>query len=301
MSKKHLLEIVREDFQMPDLPDEESTQTRSRTKSLNSARIIPVRDIIPDPNQPRKMFNQQKLEELAATIRSKGVIEPVTVRFKNDQGKYMIVTGERRYKAAQIAGLTEIPCITKDLTDQEALILQIIENVQREELSPVEEAKSYRILLENNWTQTAIADLVGKSQPYISQILKMLDLPAHIIEESEREDIPKEHLLQLTRSEHPEQLWNEIRQGKTAREIRKEVEKERTPRGRPLNFRYCYRPKGKPYRVTVEFRKPHADSHEIRAALNETITFLTEMRNSESNNEVDSSPRKELQRETSIN
>jgi ParB family chromosome partitioning protein len=301
MSKKHLLEIVREDFQMPDLPDEENTQTRSRTKSLNSARIIPIQEIIPDPNQPRKTFNQQKLKELAATIRSKGVIEPVTVRFKNDQGKYMIVTGERRYKAAQIAGLTEIPCITKDLTDQEALILQIIENVQREELSPVEEAKSYRILLENNWTQTAIADLVGKSQPYISQILKMLDLPAHIIEESEREDIPKEHLLQLTRSEHPEQLWNEIRQGKTAREIRKEVEKERTPRGRPLNYRYCYRPKGKPYRVTVEFRKPHADSHEIRAALNETITFLTDMQNSESNNEVDSPPRKELQRETSIN
>lgn len=141
-------------------------------------------------------------------------------------------------------------------------------------LSPVEEAKSYSILVENNWTQTAIADLVGKSQPYISQILKMLDLPAHILEESERENIPKEHLLQLTKSQDPEQLWKEITQGKTAREIKKEVEKERTPRGRPQNFRYCYNPKGKPYRVTVEFRKPHADNEEVRAAMNEAINNL---------------------------
>lgn len=136
MSKQQLLEIVREDFQMPDLPGEDSvTPARSRTKNLNSARIIPIKEIIPDPNQPRKTFNQQKLEELAATIRSKGVIEPITVRFNDNSGKYMIVTGERRYKAAQIAGLTEIPCIVKDLTDQEALILQIIENVQREALT----------------------------------------------------------------------------------------------------------------------------------------------------------------------
>ncbi len=275
MTKKHLFEAVKQDFQLPDIPDEESTQTRSRTKSLNSARIIPLKEIAPDPNQPRKHFDQQKLEELAATIRSKGIIEPVTVRFKDDQGKYMIVTGERRYKAAQIANLTEIPCITKDLTDQEALILQIIENVQREELSPVEEAKSYRILLENNWTQQAVADLVGKSQPYISQILKMLELPEHILLESEQADTPKEHLLQLTRSQNPEQLWKEIRQGTTAGEIRKEVEKERTPRGRPLNYRYCYNPKGKPYRVTVEFRKPHAENEEIRAAMNEALNNLT--------------------------
>lgn len=279
MSKKHLFEAVKQDFQLPDIPDEESTQTRSRTKSLNSARSIPIREIIPDPNQPRKTFNQQKLEELAATIKSKGVIEPVTVRFKDDQGKYMIVTGERRYKAAQIAGLTEIPCITKDLTDQEALILQIIENVQREELSPVEEAKSYRILLENNWTQTAIADLVGKSQPYISQILKILTLPEAVLQEAEQTGTSKEHLLQLAKSESPEQLWQEIRQGKTAGEIKKEVGKEKSQKGRPGNYRYLYNPKGKTYRVTVEFRKPHATDEEVIDALKDALTLLTDKLN----------------------
>lgn len=274
MSRHHLLEAVREDFQMPDLPDESTmAQTGSGTKNLSSARIIPLREIIPDPNQPRKTFNQQKLEELAATIRTKGVIEPITVRFRD--GKYMIVTGERRYRAAQIAGLAELPCITKDLTDQETLILQIIENVQREELSPVEEAKSYRTLLENNWTQAAIAKLVGKSQPYISQILKILTLPETIIEEADETSASKEHLLQLAKSENPQQVWQEIRQGKTAGDIKKEAEKQKEHKGRPKNYRYTYTPKGKTYRVSVEFRNSHAEKEEIRAALNETLKNLS--------------------------
>ncbi len=154
MSRQHLLEAVREDFQMPDLPDENTAaQTGSRTKNLSSARIIPLREIVPDPNQPRKTFNQQKLEELAATIRTKGIIEPVTVRFKD--GKYMIVTGERRYRAAQMAGLAELPCITKDLTDQEALILQIIETVQREDLR--KKARILRLHSINPRLSTSIA------------------------------------------------------------------------------------------------------------------------------------------------
>ena len=89
MNRQHLLQAVKDDFQMPELPDENAVaQTGSRTKNLSSARIIPLREIIPDPNQPRKTFNQQKLEELSSTIKSKGVIEPITVRSKDNSGKY---------------------------------------------------------------------------------------------------------------------------------------------------------------------------------------------------------------------
>ncbi|MEI9475069.1 MAG: ParB/RepB/Spo0J family partition protein [Deltaproteobacteria bacterium] len=266
MTKRNFMESIKEDFKVAPLALEETaTSTRSRTRGMNNARLIPIGDIIPDPNQPRKHFDQQKLEELAATIRTKGIIEPVSVRFKD--GRYMIVTGERRYKAALIAGLTEMPCITKDLTDQEALILQIIENVQREEISPVEEAKSYTTLLENNWTQTAIANLIGKSQPYISRILKILTLPEAILQEADETNTSKEHLLQLTKSDDPEHLWQEVTQGKTAKEIRAEVHKGKTSKGRPQNFKYTFAPQQKPYKVLVQFNRPNAEKDEIEEAL----------------------------------
>jgi ParB family chromosome partitioning protein len=270
MTKRNFMESIKEDFNLaPPALEETATPTRSRTRGMNNARIIPIQDITPDPNQPRKHFDQQKLEELAATIRAKGIVEPVTVRFKD--GRYMIVTGERRYKAALIARLTEMPCIIKDLTDQEALILQIIENVQREELSPVEEAKSYTTLLENNWTQTAIANLIGKSQPHISQILKILTLPETILQEADKTNTSKEHLVQLTKSDDPEHLWQEIKQGKTAKEIKAEVDKGTTFKGRPKNFSYAFAPKQRPYRVLVQFNRPNVEADEIEEALREAL------------------------------
>jgi len=279
MSKKQLLEMVKEDFQMPDLPDDETTPLRPRTKGLNSARLIPITDLSPDPDQPRKTFDEEKLKELATSIKEKGIIQPITVR-PSDNGKYVIVVGERRFRAAQKADLREIPCIVRELTGEETLILQMIENLQREDLNPVEEARGIKRLIDIGLTQTDISRIVGKSQPSISQILKILTLPENILREAEVTDVSKEHLLQLTKSEKPEQLWQEIKQGKTARETKKEVEKEKHLRGRPKNFRYLYSPKGKMFKVTVEFRKTHAEGDEVRAALNETLNNLQPNSNS---------------------
>lgn len=274
MSKKQLLEMVKEDFHMPDLPDEENTiPVRPRTKNLNSARLIPTQDILPDPDQPRKTFNEAKLRELADSIKSRGVVQPITVR-PGQQGTYLVVTGERRLRAAKLAAISEIPCIIKDITDQEALILQMIENLQREDLNPVEEATGMKRLIDIGLTQTDISGIVGKSQPTISQILKILTLPETILREAEITDVSKEHLLQLTKAEKPEQIWKEIKQGQTAIETKKEIEKERHPKGRPKNYRYLYSPKARIFRVSVEFRKPDAEREEIRAALNETLNNL---------------------------
>ncbi len=275
MSKKQLLEMVKEDFQMPDLPDDETTPLRPRTKGLNSARLIPITDLSPDPDQPRKTFTDEKLRELAASIKEKGIIQPITVR-PSGNGKYVIVVGERRFRAAQKADLREIPCIVRELTGEETLILQMIENLQRQDLNPVEEATGIKRLVDIGLTQTEISGTVGKSQPYVSQILKILDLPEIILKDLAKITVSKHVLLLLTKSENPEGTWQEIKHGKKAEEIKKEVEKQKNPKGRPKNYRYHYNPKGKDFRVTVEFRKTHAENGEIRAALEETLNNLHE-------------------------
>jgi ParB family chromosome partitioning protein len=276
MNKKSLFEKIQEDFKpirftIEDTP-EKTKPAGNKTQNIS---LIPVEHIQPDPDQPRKTFNQAKLEELAASIKSMGVIQPIAVRPNPEQqGTYLIVAGERRFRAAKLADIREIPCIIKDITGQEALILQMIENLQREDLNPVEEAKGIKRLTEIGFTQTDISKVIGKSQPYVSQLLKILTLPKTILRESERNRISKEHLLQLTKSEKPESALQEIKQGKTAKEIKTEMENEKKERGRPQNYRYRYNPKGKKYRVTVEFRKPHAENEEIRTALSEALINL---------------------------
>lgn len=271
MSKKSILESVREDFEASNLLVERGESPGpSKTRNMSNARLIPLDDIIPDPNQPRTNFDQEKLDELAESIKCKGIIEPINVRFIEEQSIYQIVTGERRYKAAKIAGLTEIPCILKSLDDREALILQIIENLHRENLTPVEEANSIKRLLETGLTQTEISKQTGKSQPYISQTQKLLTLPQRILEEAKTARISKEHLLQLTKAEDPAALWQEIKQGKTAKEI-KAGHKEKCSRGRPKNFRYAFAPVQKPYRVLVQFNRPNVEKDEIKEALHEAL------------------------------
>jgi ParB family chromosome partitioning protein len=270
--KKNLLQNITEDFTPRSLPDEDPTTPA--TKPILNARQIPITAIIPDPNQPRKTFNPQTIRELAESIRTKGIIEPLTVRQHEGENKYLIVTGERRFRAAQQAELTHLPCIIRNLNDQEALILQIIENVQREDLKPVDEAKSYKRLMDMGWTQTSISEQTGKSQPYISRITQILNLPTNILDEAEKTDIQKEYLLQLTKTKNPETTWQEIKQGKTAKQIKAETEKRKPLRGRPKNFSRTIQPEGKTYKIIIQFSKPHAETDEIRQALQAALESL---------------------------
>ncbi len=140
---------------------------------------LSITDIRPNPYQPRKHFNEQALQDLAESIRQHGVMQPIVVR-KSIKG-YTLVAGERRLKASRMANQTTIPAIIKSLTDSEMMILSIIENLQRENLTPLEEAESYQQMVEKlEMTQVEVAEKLGKSRPYIANMLRLLTLPEKI-------------------------------------------------------------------------------------------------------------------------
>ena len=140
---------------------------------------IPIEDIVPNPNQPRTNFNETELEELADSIKEHGILQPLIVRQQGD--KYEIIAGERRYQAAKIAGLTEVPAIVRDVDDQTVIELALIENLQRSDLNPIEEAKGYKQLLKTSgMTQEALAKAVSKSRSTITNSLRLLDLPEEV-------------------------------------------------------------------------------------------------------------------------
>ncbi len=140
---------------------------------------LAIEDVLPDKTQPRRKFEEAKIEELAASIRSKGVIQPILVR--KDGAKYRIIAGERRWRASQRAGLKSVPVLVKEVTERQAFELALIENIQREDLNPVEEADAYRRLIEEHaLTQEACAERVGKDRSSIANSLRLLRLPEEI-------------------------------------------------------------------------------------------------------------------------
>ncbi len=137
---------------------------------------LPIEQIVPNPNQPRTHFNETELNELSESIREHGILQPLLVRKKGS--KYEIIAGERRYQASKLADLTEVPVIIKDVDDQEMLALALIENLQRSDLNPLEEAKGYRQLIDaSGMTQDALSKAVSKSRSAITNSLRLLDLP----------------------------------------------------------------------------------------------------------------------------
>ena len=134
----------------------------------------------PDPDQPRTNFDEEKLGELSENIREHGILQPILVR-PMDNGSYRIVAGERRWRAARKAGLTEAPVVIRELTDIEAAQISLIENIQREDLDPIEEAAAYsRLMIEFDMTQDQVAKSVGKSRPQIANLVRLLSLPEEV-------------------------------------------------------------------------------------------------------------------------
>jgi ParB family chromosome partitioning protein len=158
----------------------------SATLDLNAPRpagqgwthMVPIELLHANPDQPRKVFAEAELDELAVSIREKGVIQPLLVRPTGAGGEYEIVAGERRWRAAQRAGVRELPVVIRTLADGEVLEIGIIENVQRVDLNPIEEALAYKQLMERfGRTQDAVAEVVGKSRPHVANALRLLNLP----------------------------------------------------------------------------------------------------------------------------
>lgn len=140
---------------------------------------IKVREIKPNPFQPRKEFNEEALQELAASIKEHGILQPIIVR-KKGMG-YEIVVGERRYRASKLALQKEIPAVVRDLNDQQMMELALLENLQREDLTPIEEAEAYQSLMETlSLTQEQLAQRLGKSRPYIANHIRLLSLPEDV-------------------------------------------------------------------------------------------------------------------------
>lgn len=145
----------------------------------NGIFYIDINDIKPNSNQPRKVFDEDKLDDLAASIKEHGLIQPVVLR--NIKNGYEIVAGERRWRAARKVGIKQIPCIIKELTDEENMLLAIIENMQREDLNPIEEAEGINQMIETyGLTQEQVSKSVGKSRPYITNCLRLLKLPESV-------------------------------------------------------------------------------------------------------------------------
>lgn len=155
------------------------TEAQTETGQTAQEQTLPITSIIPNPNQPRTHFNETELRELSESIEKHGVLQPLLVRHKGDH--YEIIAGERRYQASKRAGLDEVPVIIRDVDDQDMLALALIENLQRSDLNPIEEARGYRQLIKTSgMTQEALAKAVSKSRSAITNSLRLLDLPEQV-------------------------------------------------------------------------------------------------------------------------
>ncbi|KKK36865.1 chromosome partitioning protein ParB [Mesobacillus campisalis] len=195
------------------LGEKQEPVTAEKTEEKDEIRKIPIDDIVPNRFQPRTVFDDEKIEELARTIHTHGVIQPIVIREFED-GKYEIIAGERRWRAMRKLGWEEVPAIVNNLTDAETASVALIENLQREELSPIEEAIAYGKLLEiHNLTQEALAQRLGKGQSTVANKLRLLKLPQEVQDSLLNKQISERHarsLIPLKDAEKQVQLLNEI-------------------------------------------------------------------------------------------
>ncbi|MDP3369170.1 MAG: ParB/RepB/Spo0J family partition protein [Brevundimonas sp.] len=182
------------------------------TPAPAGVRLAPIESLKPNPDQPRKTFGQEELDELAASIRDKGVLQPVLVRSQpGEDGVWQIIAGERRWRAAQQARLTEIPIIIKEMDDVAVFEVAIIENVQRADLNPLEEAEAFRVLMERfGRSQDAVAGVVGKSRSHVANTLRLLQLPEEVLQHVRTGKLSAGHARALITAPDPAALADQI-------------------------------------------------------------------------------------------
>ena len=213
------------------LIDEQQGQGKSESAPGDTAgagvREIEIGKIRPNPHQPRKSFDEEALGELTRSIQDKGVLQPILVRSKG--AGFEIVAGERRWRAAQRAQLHRIPAIVRELDEEATAEIALIENIQREDLTAIEEAQAYHQLIARyNHTQEVVAGLVGKSRSHVANLLRLLDLPSGVQQMILRNDISMGHARALLGSENPIELAEEIvASGLSVRQVEKRVRAER--------------------------------------------------------------------------
>ncbi|MGI6255844.1 MAG: ParB/RepB/Spo0J family partition protein [Acutalibacter sp.] len=191
-------------------------------ESTEGAVSVRIGDIDPNRDQPRKEFDSEALSELADSISQHGVLQPLLLR-PMPTGGYRIVAGERRWRAARMAGLTEVPAVIREMTDAEEMLFALIENLQREDLTPLEEARGYRTLIETqDFTQEEVSQAVGKSRPAVTNALRLLNLPEDIQQMLEDGEITAGHARTLLSFKNPEDMRlgaKKAKEGASVREL----------------------------------------------------------------------------------
>jgi ParB family chromosome partitioning protein len=249
-------------------------------------RFVPLASIQPHPGQPRSVVGD--LSELVASIREKGVLEPILIRpnpeAENGSAAFEIISGERRYRAALEAGLYEIPAIEMDVTDQEALEIALVENLQREDLSPFEEADGYRALAERHqYTHEEIAQAVGKSRTAVTETLGLLRMPTKVRDCVRALGVAnKSVLLELLKLDGEDEMLELLERISTlglAREaVRKEVKQARrragSARGRARPYTFSFSGPEKRYRLSLSFRQSSVEPEDLIRALEDALARL---------------------------
>lgn len=252
-------------------------------------KMVPLSTIEPDPNQPRSTMGD--LDELVASIREKGVLEPILVRPRPESESdepapagilYRIISGERRYRASQEAGLYEVPVIEMDVSEQEALEIALIENLQRKDLTPFEEAEGYRLLAErHSYTHEEIATAVGKSRTVVTEGLSLLQMPARVRDTVQALAITSKSLLLEVLKAGDEQEMIELleevaRRGLNRDDLRQRLRRDKGgkngSRRRPYVFRF--KSPDRSYNLSMTFRQSEVDKDDLIRALEQILTDL---------------------------
>ena len=204
-----------------------STEEEVHTSGSSSINEVPVFKITANPNQPRREFQPEALQELAESIRQIGIIQPITLRQMED-GTYQIIAGERRWRAAQLAGLTNIPAYIRTANDENVMQMALVENIQREDLNAIEIALAYQNLIEQySLTQDKLSEKVGKNRATIANYLRLLKLPAQVQVALQNKEVDQGHaraLLGLDKPSLQVKLFNEIREkGYSVRQVEEMV------------------------------------------------------------------------------
>lgn len=201
--------------------DEETNHVSAliEKKEVAGITFLPLDNLQPGKFQPRRVFTQDMLDDLISSIKTKGVLQPLLVR-QIGNNRYEIIAGERRWRASKAAGLTQVPVIVKNFNDEETLEVSLIENLQRQDLNPLEEAEGYqRLLNEFNRTQEELAHVVGKSRSYVANMLRLLELPDGVKTHLDQGEITVGHARALLNAKNPEKLVKKvIEQGLSVRQ-----------------------------------------------------------------------------------
>ncbi|HLG15072.1 MAG TPA: ParB/RepB/Spo0J family partition protein [Blastocatellia bacterium] len=246
-----------------------------RPGGVHIGRMIGIDKLAPNPNQPRVEIGD--LAELIDSVREKGILEPLLVRPSEVGGRFMIISGERRYRAALEAGLAEVPCIEMSVDDRAVAEISLIENLQRKDLTPFEEADGLRALAERfGYTHEEIARKVGKSRTSVTEALSLVAIPEDVRDICRRADISsKSMLLQVVRQPDTEQMREfatRIHERGITRDEARKVRRDKSKRATSFVFRY--KAKNQSYSLVMSFRKAQVRREELEKALKEALEHV---------------------------